>query len=78
MQQKKKDEDKVYYCSQCLSLAIIRDSDIDYCKCCGCAVIKEDSIEEWERLSKEKYPKQWILHSRNIYTKPKKNEYYNK
>ena len=79
MQQEIKNEDKVYYCSQCLSLAIIRDNGIDYCKHCGYAVINECSIEKWEELNKEKYPKKQILHSRGIFINNyKKNEYYTK
>lgn len=72
-------DDNIYYCSNCLSLAIVTDSGIDYCRECGCSVIKEDTIENWENLYKEKYPKKNILHSRGIFINNyKKNEYYTK
>lgn len=74
-----KNNDNIYYCSNCLSLAIVRDNGIDYCKECGCSVIKEDTVENWENLYKEKYPKKQVLHSRGIFINNyKKNEYYTK
>lgn len=77
----KMDED-VYYCSCCLSLSIVKDNGISYCKKCGCAILKKTSIEEWEKLNKEKYPKFTIAIPRGIYSpeilKYKKNNYYNK
>lgn len=75
-------EETTYYCSNCLSLAIVNDGSLDYCSECGCAIIKEtNSIEEWEKLRKEKYPNdpsKRVLHPRSIFVKQKKNEYYNK
>lgn len=73
-----KDEDEVYFCSSCLSLAIIIDNGVEYCKKCGCAIINKATIEEWEKLCKEKYPKQYIPHSRNIFVKKERNKYYDK
>ena len=74
------DNDKaVYYCTSCMSLAIIADDDLgDYCKDCGSTSISKTTIEDWEKKLKEKFPKKWVLHSRNIFEMPKRNEYYNK
>lgn len=48
----------VYYCKHCLSLKIrnvpmIEDSD--YCDECGSTNIGQCSIEEWEKMYKERY-----------------------
>jgi len=45
--------EKVFYCSNCLSLKI-RDvehiENSEYCEDCGSTDIKTSSIEEWDRL----------------------------
>lgn len=72
-------DDNVYFCANCLSLAILTENNIDYCKNCGCSIIKEDTIDNWEKLHKEKYPKGKILHGRGIFIDDyKENEYYTK
>ena len=54
-------KDDVFYCPQCLSLAIrsLEDSS-DYCETCGHTDIKSTSIEEWESLYIKKYNKKLI------------------
>lgn len=50
--------DKVFYCKSCLSLrvkTVAVNSGLDYCDECGSTDIGETSIEEWERLYKERY-----------------------
>ena len=58
------DEEPVYYCSRCLSLNIRQISSIeglDYCDDCGSTKIATTSIEEWERMYKEKYGKDHLV-----------------
>ena len=46
----------VHYCTECLSLAIMRVDrmeDAGYCDDCGSTDIADTSIEEWERLYEE-------------------------
>ena len=59
------EEDNVWYCNKCLSLAIIINSELgfDYCNDCSSTDIKEGTIEEWEALYKKKYPNKNILKS---------------
>lgn len=48
----------VYYCKHCLSLKIIGVAgmdDAEYCDECGSTNIEQTSIEEWEKLYKEKH-----------------------
>lgn len=58
------DEDPVYYCKRCLSLNI-REIPIiqnqDYCEDCGATDIGQTSIEEWNRMYKEKYGHDYII-----------------
>lgn len=50
-------EDPVFYCKNCLSLKI-RDAglpDLLFCDDCSSADIQSTSIEDWEKLYKDKY-----------------------
>lgn len=50
-------EEPVYYCEHCLSLKI-RDAglpDLLYCDECGSAKILTTSIDEWEKMYKDKH-----------------------
>ena len=48
----------VLYCKRCLSLLIMEDEYIgDYCPKCGSTDIGETHIEEWEKLYKKMYNK---------------------
>lgn len=55
-------EDKVYYCAGCLSLAVVQFQDQEYCRDCGSDDIRVAGIEEWEKLYKDKYHKCFINH----------------
>lgn len=71
------DEDEVYYCSKCLSLAIINESGIDYCKKCGCSVIEKDTTDNWVKKHDAKYPRKKALYPRGIFEDNyKPNNYY--
>lgn len=48
-------KEPVYYCIHCLSLKIMKEEDFDYCDECGSTDIAQTSIENWEKLYKEKY-----------------------
>lgn len=58
MKQNKDDynEEPVYYCSRCLSLAIKADID-DFCYCdkCGSTQIEQCDIFHWEALYRDRY-----------------------
>ena len=51
------DEEKVYYCLNCLSLNIksLLGGEICYCGDCNSADIGEQDIEEWQKAYKKKY-----------------------
>lgn len=51
-------DDKVFYCKQCLSLKVRHIPSIEnseYCDECGSTDIETCSIEEWESYYKNKY-----------------------
>lgn len=50
-------DEPVFYCKHCLSLKI-RDAglpDLLYCDDCGSADVLQTSIEEWEKMYKDKH-----------------------
>lgn len=60
MEDRKEEYNKVpvYYCKHCLSLKILSVpymGDLDYCDECGATDIGKASIEEWQKLYKERY-----------------------
>lgn len=58
----------IFYCKHCLSLKI-RDAGLSYllyCDDCGSANILSTSIEEWEKLYKEKYGFKFLDKNYNI------------
>ena len=58
LEDKKYNEEPVYYCKQCLSLHImILDENTDYCGLCSNTDIAKAHIDEWDILYKEKYGK---------------------
>lgn len=71
------DEDDVYYCSNCGSLAIKEENDILYCNKCNCAVIEKGSMKQWENYMKKKNPKFRPLISRDIFDYEKFQKQYN-
>lgn len=48
-------EDNVYYCRECMSLAIINAGGCDYCKSCGSMDISWAPFERWQWLYRNKY-----------------------
>lgn len=54
------DQEPVYYCSSCLSLAVREMSGGDFCDKCGCVDIQSAQIEEWEELYKKMYGHKYI------------------
>ena len=51
-------QEPVYYCKHCLSLKIIGVAgmdDAEYCDECGSTSIGQTSIEEWEKLYKDRH-----------------------
>ena len=72
-----KNNEKLYYCKRCLSLAIVKDGDILYCPKCGCGIIRRNTDEGWEKLMIDKYGKFSVLHPRGTFVDTYfKNEYY--
>lgn len=55
-------KEPIVFCPHCLSLRIveIEDTDYLYCEECGNTDISQTSIEEWEKLYKEKYGKKFL------------------
>ena len=51
-------KEPVFYCADCLSLAIMGVTGVDdasYCDKCGSTNIKKASIDEWQSLYEKKY-----------------------
>lgn len=56
-------QEQVYYCADCLSLAIITtDFGLDCCNKCGSTEIRTASITEWESLYLKRYGTPYIKH----------------
>ena len=56
MPQNEYDEEPVWYCNRCLSLAIVNVVGFDCCcNDCGCTDVRSDSIGNWEKMYKERY-----------------------
>lgn len=50
----------VHYCSRCLSLRVkILNEQIDFCDECGCTDIETTDIENWKKLYKDKYGREY-------------------
>lgn len=47
----------VHYCEKCLSLRIMALDGNDYCDICGSTDIEITTINNWEKLYKDKYGK---------------------
>lgn len=50
----------VFFCDDCLSLAILKMDDYNYCKDCGSTNVKLTMIDDWERRYKQKYGKKLL------------------
>lgn len=64
-------EEPVFYCASCLSLAVRKDGDIEYCDDCGVMDFKETDIEDWEKLYSDKYKGKHIEKSFNYLNNPR-------
>lgn len=53
-------EEPVFFCASCLSLAVREVNGRDFCDECGNTDIVTSTIEEWERLYEEKYGHKYI------------------
>ena len=53
-------DDPVFYCKHCLSLAIKFVGDVDYCDECGGTDIKTTNVHIWETEYKEKYGVEYL------------------
>lgn len=60
MNKKQYNEIPVFYCKDCLSLAILRLDDYNYCKHCGSTDIDVAMIEDWEKIYKEKHGRKFL------------------
>lgn len=59
-------EDNVYYCKNCLSLAIKgSDMGIDFCDDCGSTDIGECSFEQWNEFYNKRYNKEFLKTKQN-------------
>lgn len=61
MRRTKYDEEVVYYCKNCLSLAIRDMGDKPYCDKCGYLEVGVGDISEWADLHKEMYGEDSVL-----------------
>lgn len=62
----------VVYCSKCYSLSIMYEGavGIDCCRECGCPDTETASIEEWEKLYKERYGHDFISEEGDVRKSP--------
>jgi len=52
---KKYDEEPVFYCKKCMSLAILNVDNYNYCRDCGSTDVDVCMIDEWEDKYETKY-----------------------
>lgn len=57
----------VYYCANCLSLGIVEEGGVEYCKECGSLAVCSTSIENWEYLYEKRYGKKFIKKNPKTY-----------
>ena len=69
-EQKQFNDEPVFYCKHCLSLAIKSIQGLDFCDSCGSTEIEEAHITEWESKFKEKNGVEFL----NIKNNGSKNE----
>lgn len=53
-------EEPIYYCKSCLSLAIVNDGGESYCNECGGATIGRTNISFWVASYRLKYGKDYL------------------
>lgn len=66
MNEENYNEELVYYCSRCLSLAIKSEiQNLDYCDSCGCTNIATTDINDWEYKYKTRYGFDYVKKKKN-------------
>ena len=55
----------LFYCKHCLSLAIKFVGDVDYCEECGGTEIEQTDIHIWEEKYKKKYGVEYLKIKKN-------------
>lgn len=50
-------EEPVFYCEHCLSLAVMCDAPIDYCANCSSTEIRKCSLKEYDELHLKRFGK---------------------
>ena len=50
----------VFYCKKCLSLAIVNEGDGSYCNDCGCSAIGATNIDRWSGMYHDMYGKDFL------------------
>lgn len=58
-------DEPVFYCKHCLSLAIRTSHGIDYCDKCGGTEIEMAHICDWEKMYKQKYGENYLIENKN-------------
>lgn len=59
-------DDKVYYCRDCLSLAVIgTELGIDCCQECGSTDIGETDFDSWEKMYNNRYGRNFLNIKKN-------------
>lgn len=58
-------DEPVFYCKHCLSLAIKTINGLDFCGDCGSVDIAQAHISEWEEKYKEKYELKYLNIKKN-------------
>lgn len=69
---KEYDSEPVMFCSKCYSLNIVHEDviDSDCCGECGCSDLKTASIDEWEKLYKQRYGHKFVEAGHDIRKSP--------
>lgn len=63
------DDEPVFYCQKCMSLAIVEENNTLKCDACGAKAEKIDvtSIDKWSVLYRQKYGCDFVSQSTTIY-----------
>lgn len=56
----------VFYCKDCLSLAVMNIDNFNYCQKCGGTDMGVATIDKWEKIYKDKYGVRYLYDKRNI------------
>lgn len=58
----KDNEEKVFYCKNCLSLNIkYVMPGISYCKECNCGQVLKTTFDNWDRIYQDKYGEKFLI-----------------